>query len=211
MSEKANNFLIPVSIIVAGCIIGGAVLFNGQILKQPSTVSQSGEAGSEVAGTAETSNEEENVTISFDNLDRLDGNVLSSGVNNFDKIDAKICTNDSGLPLVYYFGSSSCPHCTWEHPRITGTMDYFSDYVDFKDWMDVQSEEAMSVFQEYSEYNGGGAIPFIVFGCQYTRLGSGERLGTDAEVAVLAAVTCKLTNGEPREVCDPLRDLTSEL
>ena len=58
----------------------------------------------------------------------------------------------------------------------------------------------MDIFQKYIDINGGG-IPFIVLGCKYVRVGSGERAGEEAEKAALTELICELTGGQPVGVC----------
>ncbi len=208
MSENKNNILVPAAIIIAGLVIAGAIMLNGAFFSGSNNASSEDEP--EVAGAEQPAGAEADVEVDLEAIEGLGREPLIAGLDRFEKPDNEVCTNEEGLPIIYYFGSSSCPHCTWEHPVIKGTMAYFADYVDFKDWMDVRDEETIAVFEQYSDYNNG-AVPFLVFGCRYARLGSGEQLGVQGEAAVLSAVTCKLTDGQPGDVCGRVEDLTAEI
>jgi len=128
-------------------------------------------------------------------------------VGNFVVIEKEICYEEE-KPIIYMFGSSNCPHCTWEHPIFEKVVALFGDKISVRDNMDNTTDSA--VFEEYSDINGG-AIPFMLFGCRYTRLGSGERSGEAEEVKNLTAIICRLTNGEPGEVCDSVSELVEKI
>ncbi|MCJ7827748.1 thioredoxin family protein, partial [Patescibacteria group bacterium] len=132
---------------------------------------------------------------------------LGTTVGNFTVLDQEVCLEE-GLPAVYYFGSSGCPHCTWEHPVVTEVMAKFAGVIEFRDRMDSQDD--MDVFTEYQEINNG-SIPFLVLGCRYVRVGSGERSGEEAEVENLTALICKLTDNQPASVCSSVSDLVSTI
>ena len=107
----------------------------------------------------------------------------------------EICLED-GKPIVYFFGSQTCPHCQWEHPVAQEVMAKFGDYISFHNNMD--SEADMDIFQKYST----GGIPALVLGCKYYRVGSGENAGKDQEIADLTELVCDLTNNQPAEACE---------
>jgi len=48
-------------------------------------------------------------------------------------------------------------------------------------------------------------------GCKYYRVGSGESSGIDEEAKALTAITCKLTNGQPGNVCSAVQDLIDQI
>jgi len=132
-------------------------------------------------------------------------------VGNFLVTDKEVCTKD-GKPLVYFFGSTSCPHCVWEEPIMEKVAKKFGDTIDFH--KNVDSSTDSDVFQKYSDINPG-YVPFIIFGCKYVRVGAGENLGKDdaesqkLEEEALTAILCKLTGSKPDSVCASVKDKTS--
>ncbi|MFA5084148.1 MAG: hypothetical protein WC475_02050 [Candidatus Paceibacterota bacterium] len=102
---------------------------------------------------------------------------------NFIKVaDAEII-KENGKPVIYFFGSTSCPHCVWEHPIIQKVAAEFGDKIIFRDNMitdsgDIQDKD---IFFKYSK----GGIPAIVLGGVYYREGSGEQIGEEKEAEVL--------------------------
>lgn len=123
-------------------------------------------------------------------------------LGNFLITNNDICYQD-GKPVIYYFGSSTCPHCKWEEPIVKKVVQKFSGLISFHNNMDKQ--EDIEVFQKYSDINPG-YIPFLVFGCKYARLGSGETEGEKVEEENLTALICKLTESKPSLVCEPLKE-----
>lgn len=114
---------------------------------------------------------------------------------NFTKlINAEIC-NENGKPIIYFFGSTSCPHCVWEHPIFEEVAQKFSDYISFHNNMDSQND--MDVFSKYSQ----GGVPTLVLGCKYYRVGSGEGVGEEKEKENLTKLFCDLTQNKPAEIC----------
>jgi thiol-disulfide isomerase/thioredoxin len=134
-------------------------------------------------------------------------NVIGTTIGNFKITDQTIC-RENEKPVVYYFGSTSCPHCRWEHPIISGVAGNFSGYIVFHDNMDKQVD--MDIYQRYNNINTG-YIPFLVFGCKYARVGSGESLGQDTETKVLTALMCKLTDNKPSDICSQVTDLINQI
>jgi thiol-disulfide isomerase/thioredoxin len=121
-------------------------------------------------------------------------------VGNFSVNTDEVC-QENGKPIVYFFGSTSCPHCAWEKPIVQAVMAKFSNQIVYKERID--SEEDSSVFEKYST----GGIPTLVFGCKYYRVGSGEGAGEAQETKDLTAIACKLTGSKPSAVCDPLKSV----
>lgn len=119
---------------------------------------------------------------------------------NFSVSNDEICLED-GKPIVYFFGSVSCPHCVWEHPIVEETASKFEGYISFHNNMDTDAD--MDVFSKYST----GAIPTIVLGCKYYRMGSGENAGAEQEALDLTQLICDLTNNQPSEVCPPVGEV----
>lgn len=128
-------------------------------------------------------------------------------IGDFLVLDKEVCFENE-RPLVYFFGHTGCPHCVWEEPVMKKTAEQFGDLIAFHNNMD--SEEDSEVFDEYREINGGG-VPFLVFGCNYVRVGSGERLGEEEEIKALTAIICKLTDGEPKEICGEIEELVESI
>jgi len=132
-------------------------------------------------------------------------------VGNFLVTDKEVCAKD-GKPLVYFFGSTSCPHCVWEKPIMEKVAKKFGDTIDFHENIDSSTDS--DVFQKYSDINPG-YVPFLVLGCKYVRVGAGENLGADdtesqkLEEEALTAILCKLTGSKPDSVCASVKDKTS--
>jgi len=96
-------------------------------------------------------------------------------IGNFMIMEEDVCT-ENGKPIVYFFGSTSCPHCVWEKPVIGNTTALFASEISYHENMGTQTD--LEVFQRYATYNRG-SVPFIVIGCQFIRLGSGESMAAD--------------------------------
>ena len=178
--ETKSPYLIPLAIIVAGALVGAGIYFGS---KQPDPVVQ--QAQIEVP-------QEEGQVAGEEEIPQYE-----TTVGDFLVLDDEVCTED-GKPIVYYFGSTGCPHCTWEHPIIQAVAAEFGDQISFHDLMDKQEE--FEVFEKYLDINGGG-IPFIILGCKYVRVGSGERAGEEAEKQALTQLICELTNNQPTDIC----------
>lgn len=145
---------------------------------------------------------------------------------NFEKTIGEFLVTDrpidlsNGKPVVYFFGSSSCPHCVWEKPIAKKVFDAFKNEIVYHEDFDSQNDS--DVFQKYLDINPG-YIPFIILGGKYARVGAGENLSklTDPqqrdaeskklEEQALSAILCKLTAGKPASVCGPLKDITSQV
>lgn len=141
----------------------------------------------EVKPPSPPSKEEKNYTI---------GNFLVS--------EDEPCEKE-GKPIVYFFTSSTCPHCQWEHPIVEGIVAKFRENIVFHD--NVDSEVDMDIFKKYST----GGVPTLVLGCKYYRVGSGEALGKEEESRVLTALICMLTKEQPSGVCDTVKDLIEQI
>ncbi|MFA5406648.1 MAG: thioredoxin family protein [Candidatus Nanoarchaeia archaeon] len=97
-------------------------------------------------------------------------------IGNFIVTEDDLCVNDNGKPIIYFFGSSSCPHCAWEHPIINNVTALFGDEIEYHDNFNTQDDS--EVFANYLEINKGG-VPFMIIGCQFVRVGSGESAISD--------------------------------
>lgn len=125
-------------------------------------------------------------------------------IGNFSVSSEDIC-KENEKPIIYFFGSKSCPHCSWEHPIVEKVLKDFEGYISFHNNMD--SDKDSEVFRKYSN----GAIPTLVFGCKYFRVGSGERAGEEEEIKVLKALVCKLTGNQPNNVCNSVQELINKI
>lgn len=125
------------------------------------------------------------------------GEQLETTTGNFLITKDEVCQED-GKPIIYMFGSASCPHCTWEHPVFEKTVVKFGDLISAHDNMDKPDDQ--EVFQKYAQVNQG-AIPFMVLGCRYVRVGSGEREGEVVEEKNLTTLICQLTDNQPSDIC----------
>ena len=128
-----------------------------------------------------------------------DTTLGSFSVNN-----GEIC-KEGDKPVVYFFGSKTCPYCNWEYPIFKTIMEKFKKEVFFRDNMDLQADE--DIFNKYST----GGIATIVLGCKYYRVGSGETGGEEAEIKNITALTCKITGSNPSDICDEVKDLISQI
>jgi thiol-disulfide isomerase/thioredoxin len=136
------------------------------------------------------------------------GEELPFTIGNFLVTEDELCQED-GRPVVYFFGGSFCPHCQWEHPIVEGVAEKFENQISFHNNMDNQ-EADRDIWEKYSQINQGG-VPFMVLGCRYARVGSGENAGEAVEEENLTALICKLTGGEPAEVCEEVSDLIEQI
>lgn len=115
---------------------------------------------------------------------------------NFLVSEEEVC-EENEKPIIYFFGSQGCPHCTWEHPIVEEVAEKFTGFISFHNNMD--SDEDMDVFSKYSPE---GYVPALVLGCKYYRVGSGETIGEEEEAKVLTALICDLTENQPNDVCE---------
>ncbi len=123
---------------------------------------------------------------------------------NFLVTDKEVCL-EGGKPVVYFFGSASCPHCVWEKPIAQKVFNQFKNEISYHENFD--SDKDSEVFAKYSDINPG-YVPFLILGCKYVRVGAGENLGKDdaeskkLEEEALTVILCKLTDGKPSAVCN---------
>ncbi|MGC9031386.1 MAG: TlpA family protein disulfide reductase [Minisyncoccia bacterium] len=123
----------------------------------------------------------------------------------FNISESEIC-KENNKPIIYFFGSNSCPHCQWEHPLIQEVAQEFKDYISFHDNMGAELKEE-DVFSKYSS----GGVPTLVLGCKYYREGSGEQGTKEEEKDNLRALICKLTQNKPESVCNKVQNLISQI
>lgn len=138
----------------------------------------------------------------------------SRTLGNFLVTDKEVLKED-GKPVVYFFGSSSCPHCTWEKPIVQAVAKQFKEEIVYYENFDDQNKER-DVLAKYSDINSG-YVPFLILGGKYVRVGAGENLGSNEEESkklekeALTAIICKLTEGKPKNVCAPLKEKTAQI
>jgi thiol-disulfide isomerase/thioredoxin len=107
----------------------------------------------------------------------------------------EICFED-GKPVIYYFGSTTCPHCEWERPVITEVAESFGDNIVFYDHTDTEEDTDVMM-----KYNPQGYIPMMVLGCRYYHIGAGENSGEEVHKGEITEIICELTNNQPAELC----------
>lgn len=99
------------------------------------------------------------------------------------EIDVKLV--DGKIPL-YFYGVSSCPHSIWQYAIINAIKGKFGKDVIFYDYMDSDKEE--DYFFNYSD----GSMPLIVIADKYFRVGSGEKIGKDADINAISSIICQI-------------------
>ena len=119
--------------------------------------------------------------------------------------NSEVCT-ELDRPIVYIFGSQSCPHCLWEEPIIKNITSNFRGLISFHENIDNSNDREV-----FSKYSAQGYIPLVVIGCKYYRVGSGESFGEEQEAKILTALICSLTNKEPSNVCSGVEDLINQI
>lgn len=129
----------------------------------------------------------------------------SSGIKTFKEQEGEVCTED-GKPVVYFFSSTSCPHCSWVGDAYQEVVKEYmqEDKIKAYHWQldtgnnkltstqesDVPQEH-VKVFREFST----GGVPTFVFGCKYYRVGNayeGEDNGIEKEKEEFREVIDKL-------------------
>ena len=130
-----------------------------------------------------------------------DSSLNDVTIGNFEVTGDPLCT-EGGKPIVYFFGSSECEHCLWEHPVMSEVANKFSGYISFHDNLDSTNDAEV-----FSQYNQEGFVPATLIGCKYYRVGSGENIGREENIRSLTALICNLTNNQPAEVCSGVEEL----
>jgi thiol-disulfide isomerase/thioredoxin len=144
------------------------------------------------------------VICEFDDLDPAASVPTIGGF-----MDIESAAVNGGLPKVYFFGTTWCPHCSWEKPIFEDITGMFEGHIDMKIVMIDQNpdENDMATFKHYSP---DGYIPVIIMGGKYYRIGAGESLGEDTERQVLTAFLCRITN-TPNSVSECSDDAVKSL
>jgi thiol-disulfide isomerase/thioredoxin len=189
MDKKNFN---PTTLILAFLLIG--VAFFGGMMWMKNQDLQQGEVNNEQAAGTPTAQPTQE--------------PLESTLGGFVLTGDEVCLKE-GKPSIYYFGGSFCAHCQWEHPIIQKVAKKFGDSIDFHDNMDKLDQD-QDIQEKYAQINQGG-VPFLVFGCKYARVGSGENYGEADEEKFLTALICKMTNSQPEKVCTPVKDLIDQI
>lgn len=135
----------------------------------------------------------------INNKEDIDENI----VGEFSLSSDDVCL-ENGKPIIYFFGSYQCPHSSWEYPIFKNVVSKFKGLISFHDNMDTGMD--MDIFNKYSE----GGIPALVLGCKYYRVGSGESIGEKEESNSLINLICRLTDGQPKDVCNKARNVATE-
>jgi thiol-disulfide isomerase/thioredoxin len=186
--QKNYGTIILVGLVAVAAFLGG-IYFTGHRSTQTTSASPTPGATSAPTGQAKVS--PTNTTL---------GNFIVTG--------DQLCATGN-KPIVYFFGSTTCPHCQWEHPIMQKITAEFSSVISYHDNQDNNTTD-QDIWNKYASINGG-AIPFIVVGCQYARVGSGEAVGQATEEQNLTALFCKVTGGKPDKVCSAVKDLVSQI
>ncbi len=189
--RKITNFTVPILVVLlaVAAFLAGSFFTRIQYLEK-------GKAGTaQVTPTPQVVGEQESTE------------ELPTTIGQFLVTKNEVCKEDD-KPLVYFFGSSTCPHCTWEKPVMQRVVKKFTGLISYHENFDSKADQ--DVLERFQDINPG-YVPFLVFGCKYARLGSGETDGEAAEEKNLTALICKLTEGEPTEVCKEVSDLIEQI
>ncbi|MFA5080502.1 MAG: hypothetical protein WC472_02655 [Candidatus Paceibacterota bacterium] len=116
------------------------------------------------AETATTNNTESNKTT---------GTTIAG---NFTMVAENEICKENGKPIIYFFGSTTCPHCIWEKPIIQEVIKTFGDKISYHE--NIGNNKDQDIF---NKFNSEGTIPTMVIGCKYYRIGSGEQDGINKE------------------------------
>lgn len=143
----------------------------------------------------------EEAEIEYHRRELTEGIEPKPGIKTFNSQQGEICKTD-GKPVVYFFSSSNCPHCSWVSDAFDdvakqymqeGKIQAYHWELDTKDnKLTEETEESVpsmhqQVFQEFST----GGVPTFVFGCKYYRVGTayeGEAGGIQKEKEEFEAV-----------------------
>lgn len=126
----------------------------------------------------------------------------AAGITTFSKKSGEICKTPEGIPKVYLFSTTWCPHCKWvkdifdkvaieygQKGKIAPNhweIDTGDDTLTFEEEKVVPDED-LAIFKQF---NAQGTIPTFIFGCKYYRVGNGYEQQGDkvAEEAEFRAV-----------------------
>lgn len=111
---------------------------------------------------------------------KVDGKDVTTSEGGFQEVQGAEVCKENGKPIVYFFGSESCPHCKWQKPVMQAVVKEYGNRISYHE--NVDSEKDLDVF---TKYNPSGTIPTIIIGCKYFRIGSGEGSGEEADKLTL--------------------------
>ncbi len=136
--------------------------------------------------------------------------LLNVTIGDFLVTNQNICTDANNKPYVILFGSDGCPHCNWEGPIFASVTSLFGDEVNasYANLNDILNTDILNLYNKYDEEQ---LIPFILIGCKYYRIGSGETAGIQEEINNLIAITCKITNNNPSDLCNMFDETISRI
>jgi thiol-disulfide isomerase/thioredoxin len=145
------------------------------------------------------------VICQYESLSTSESMPIIGGFRNI--ISASI----SGIPKVYFLGTTWCSHCAWERPIFTDVTEKFKDHADIKKVeLNAKYEEAELLL--FNHYSPDGDIPVIIMGGKYFRIGSGESFGNETERKVLTAFMCKITGSPITDCSNPeIKALLSQI
>ena len=119
--------------------------------------------------------------------------ATAAGIETFqEKADAEIIKED-GLPVVFLFSTTWCPHCTWIKDTFNSVVNEYVSAGKIKAYhweLDINddaltAEVETAVVPEhmnvYKEFNPRGSIPTFVIGGKYFRVGNGHEQADDLE------------------------------
>ncbi len=127
------------------------------------------------------------------NLDKnpntIDGKEFVNIDNGFQEVKGAEVCKENGKPIVYFFGSKTCPHCEWELPIVQEVAKLFGDKISYHENIDSDKDSAI-----LSKFSPQGGIPTLVIGCKYFKIGSGESTGSAKEKQSLLLLINKVLN-----------------
>ena len=189
-----DKYLIPIAVLVAAILIGGALVYT--------KLSPSQQTAKIAPTQDQTQDQNNNQTQPAVNTDKLASGI--PGVSSFYVKDAKEICKQDGKPVIYLFSTTWCPHCKWvinifdkvaKEYVAQGKIIAYHWELDTNDDTLTSAVEA-SVPAEaqavYKEFNPEGSIPTFAFGCKYYRVGNGpgreaanDLAGEEAELRAL--------------------------
>jgi len=123
------------------------------------------------------------------NPNTIDGKEFVNIDNGFQEVKGAEVCKENGKPIVYFFGSKTCPHCEWELPIVQEVAKLFGDKISYHENIDSDKDSAI-----LSKFSPQGGIPTLVIGCKYFKIGSGESTGSAKEKQSLLLLINKVLN-----------------